>query len=599
MAALVQGRSGNKRVSMVAAKVAQAEALLAQGKPSEALALAQRLHAKGPDDPGLNSLVAGILLRMGRYEQAEFYARRADQAQPNRAALLTNLAMILGAQGRAPEAMNVLKRAVASEPRDVGARLALANALMDAHEAPQAAALLHETLHIASDPQVAVSYAGALLTMGEIGRVIEFTREAIQRHPDEPMLTAGLALALTYHYGADPDEIARAHFAYGTLMRRLRPPMQFEHKGTKDPSRRIRIAIVSPDLRRHSVAFFIEPFFEHHDRDKFEVYGYMRSRDGDEVTTRLKGHAAGWREIANLTDIQTAELIHKDGIDIAIDLAGHTLGNSLPAFALRPAPVQATYCGYPDTTGLSEIDHRIVDALTDPPLPEVDRRAAEHLVRLDPCFLCYRPLENAPAPMRNAAHPGPTFGSFNAARKINPGLIALWARLLASVPGSRLILKSFDFAASGAVDRIRAEFDRHSIHPDRLTFMAATKSLGEHLALYSQMDVALDAYPYHGTTTTCEALWMGVPVVTLAGNTHAGRVGVSLLTNAGVPELIARDEDGYVALAESLVSDAARLRAYRENLRGQLASSPICDAVGFAERFGAMLRGMWGGYCRG
>lgn len=580
-------------------KVLQAEALLAQGKADEALAIAQRLITKGQGDPGLNSLMASILLRMGRYDQAEFYARRADAAAPNQSPLLTNLAIILIARREPVEAMATLRKAVAANPNDAAATLALANALMDAHDAPAAAELLRATLERTRDAQLSISYAGALLTMGRIDEVVEFTRLAIKEHPDEPALTAGLPLALTYKYGADPDELGRAHRAFGDLMRRLRPTIALPHTNTntKDPSRRLRIGIVSPDLRQHSVSFFIEPFFQLHDRAAFELFAYSRTRDPDRVSDRLKAHAAHWVEIANLTDLQIAQRIHADKIDIAIDLAGHTLGNSLPAFALRPASVQVTYCGYPDTTGLTEIDYRIVDSLTDPRTPEVDARATERLLRLDPCFLCYRPLENAPAPTRDAAFPGPVFGSFNAARKINPRLVALWSRLMQAVPNSRIILKSFDFAAKGAIDRITADFNANGISTERLTFMTATPSLADHLALYSRMDVALDAFPYHGTTTTCEALWMGVPVVSLAGNTHAGRVGVSLLTNAGAPELIAATEDDYVRLAIALVNDPARLAEYRRTLRDKLAASPLRDAPAFAARFGAALRDMWRSHC--
>lgn len=578
-------------------KVLQAEALLAQGKADEALAIAQRLITKGQGDPGLNSLMASILLRMGRYDQAEFYARRADAAAPNQSPLLTNLAIILIARRKPDEAMATLRKAVAANPNDAAATLALANALMDAHDAPAAAELLRATLERTRDAQLSISYAGALLTMGRIDEVVEFTKHAIKEHPDEPALTAGLPLALTYKYGADPDELGQAHRAFGTLMQRLRPAISLPHTNSKDPNRRLRIGIVSPDLRQHSVSFFIEPFFQLHDRTAFELVAYSRTRDPDRVSDRLKSNAAHWIEIANLTDLQIAQRIHADKIDIAIDLAGHTLGNSLPAFALCPAPVQVTYCGYPDTTGLAEIDYRIVDSLTDPRTPEVDSRATERLLRLDPCFLCYRPLENAPAPSRDTAFPGPVFGSFNAARKINPRLIALWSRLMLAVPDSRLILKSFDFAAKGAIDRIAGDFKANGIAAERLTFMTATPSLADHLALYARMDVALDAFPYHGTTTTCEALWMGVPVVSLAGNTHAGRVGVSLLTNAGAPELIAATEDDYIRLAIELVNNPARLAEYRRTLRDKLAASPLRDAPAFAARFGDALRSMWHTYC--
>ncbi|GJQ29513.1 MAG: hypothetical protein HBSAPP03_13970 [Phycisphaerae bacterium] len=579
------------------AKYLHAKALLAEGKAAEALAVVQRLSTKHPNDPGLASLSAVILLRLGRFDQAEFYARRAVALEPGQAPLLVNLATILVAQRKSREAMEAARQAVEANPGDPAANVAYANALLDTHDAPAAAEVLRAALERTQDVNVYVSYAGALLAIGKIGEVVALLRRIIPKYPDEPNLAAALPLAMTYLYGVDPDDLAAAHRAYGSLMRRLKPAVTFPHANPRDPDRRLRVAIVSPDLRTHSVSFFIEPFFEHHDRSAFELVAYSRTRDPDHVSERLKAHAARWVDIANLTDLQIAQRLHADKVDVAIELAGHTMGNSLPAFALRPVPVQVTYCGYPDTTGLPEIDYRIVDSFTDPCTPEVDRRAAEHLWRLDPCFLCYRPLPDAPAPARDPAYPGPVFGSFNAARKINPGLIALWARLLNAVPGSRLILKSFDFAAKGAIDRISADFSANGIAHDRLTFMTATPSLADHLALYSRMDVALDAFPYHGTTTTCEALWMGVPVVTLAGNTHAGRVGISLLSNAGCPELIAHSEDEYVRCAANLIADPTRLAAYRTTLRSRLAASPICDAPGFAARFGQALRAMWGAWC--
>jgi protein O-GlcNAc transferase len=577
----------------------RAQALLRAGRTEEALRVAQRLLPRGGGDPALACVLAEILLRLGRVEQAEFHARRALELAPASVPAMVALAQVHQARGRPDEAIALLRRAVEVEPSNPAPRVALANALMDVHDAPGAGEVLREGLARAEDSQLAVSYAGALLTTGHIDEAVAFLEHAVARFPEEPNLVAGLALTLTYQFGADPDRIAAAHRAYGEFMRRHRPAGAVFAQGTRrDPARRLRVGFVSPDLRQHSVAFFAEPIFEHLDRDAFELVAYARMREEDAITRRLRGHFTLWRDVGNLTDLEIARRIHADAIDIAVDLAGHSLGNALPAFALRPAPVQVTYCGYPDTTGLAEMDWRVVDSLTDPPTPEVDARATERLWRLDPCFLCYRPPGDAPDPARDDTHPGPTFGSFNAARKINPGLVALWARILRRVPGARMILKSFDFAAPHAVARVAGEFARQGIDDGRLMFLSATRSLAEHLALYSRIDVALDAFPYCGTTTTCEALWMGVPVVTLAGRTHAGRVGVSLLTNAGAPELVAPDPDAYVEIASTLGTDAARLAAYRRDLRGRLARSALCDAPGFAARFGQALRAMWREYCR-
>jgi len=245
-----------------------------------------------------------------------------------------------------------------------------------------------------------------------------------------------------------------------------------------------------------------------------------------------------------------------------------------------------------------------VDSFTDPlGVPEgelgFDERATETLVRLDPCFLCYRPPPDAPLPFRDPAFPGPIFGSFNATKKINRSVIALWARVLEATPGSRLLLKAFDLRDPAVPERITGRFADRGIDASRLIFLPATKGLAEHLAVYSRVDVGLDPLPYNGTTTTCEALWMGVPVVTLAGRTHAGRVGVSLLNNVGAPELVTQSEDEYVAAASRLAQDGARLAQYRATLRGMMAASPLCDAPGFAARLGDALRRMWSAHCDG
>lgn len=580
------------------AKVQEAERLLHAGRAEQALALAQRLLPKAPADPGLNSLLFTILLRMGRAEQAHFYAERAVAGAPEAADTHVNLAMSLQALGRAKDALASLRHAVQVGPDSARARLALANALLDESDAPGAIEQCRQGLRHGPDAQLSATYAGALLALGDIDESVRASRDALAVFPDESVIASGLALSMTYQYGADPEQIAAAHRNYGAVMDRTRPQHAVTTRKPRDPGKCLRIGIVSPDLRSHSVSFFIEPFFEHHDRAAFQIVAYSGTRHPDRVSERLRAHATLWRDTPNFNAMQLATRIQADGIDILIDLAGHTLGNDLPAFNLRPAPLQITYCGYPDTTGLSEMDFRIVDSCTDPDSPEVAARATERLWRLDPCFLCYRPPADAPLPTsRTNSHSGPTFGSFNAGRKLNPGIIAVWARILHATPGSRMLLKSFDFAAPGSAARVASLFASQGIGADRIEVIPATPTLAEHLALYSRVDVALDAAPYNGTTTTCEALWMGVPVVGLEGRTHAARVGVSLLSVIGTPELIALTETAYIELARSLATSPERLAQYRASLRSRMAASPLCDAPAFAKRFGSALRSMWTAAC--
>jgi predicted O-linked N-acetylglucosamine transferase (SPINDLY family) len=288
-------------------------------------------------------------------------------------------------------------------------------------------------------------------------------------------------------------------------------------------------------------------------------------------------------------------LVRRRGIDVLLELGGHSGEPRLLALAGKPAPVIVTAIGYPNTTGLPAVDWRVVDAITDPPGSE--RLCTERLLRLDPCFLCYTPPEHAPEPAMPAADAPVTFGSFNNAAKIGPASIALWARVLQAVPGSRLLLKSQTLSDATGRARIERRFAEAGVDASRLELIAYSKTREEHLALYGRVHVALDTTPYNGTTTTCEALWMGVPVVATLGDRHAARVSASLLHAAGHPELVATDADAFVALAAKLAQDRARLTTLRSGLRDTLRASPLCDAPAYAARFHDAIRACWRQWC--
>jgi predicted O-linked N-acetylglucosamine transferase (SPINDLY family) len=406
-------------------------------------------------------------------------------------------------------------------------------------------------------------------------------------------------------------EVAAAHRRVGEIYGRARAGLDgavlarveaWRERGRWTPGcgRALRVGVLSPDLRSHSVAFFIEPFFEGHDRAQIELVAFSNAREGDGVTARLRRHVREWHETADLTDLGVAELVASRGIDLLLDLAGLTVGNRIPCLSLKPAPVLATYCGYPDTTGLSTVDYRIVDSWTDPVAPAYDARATERLWRLDPCFLCYKPVPNPPAPRReNAGTAQMTFGCFNASRKISEPAARSWGRIMSRVPGSRLLLKSFDLADKDAAARLGAMLEAAGIEPGRVEILPATKGLAEHLEMYARVDVALDPFPYNGTTTTCEALLMGVPTVCMEGDRHASRVGVSLMHAAATPELVAPTLEAYEHLAAELVQDGARLDAYRASLRARLLEGALCDAPAFVARFQNALVQMAQGAPRG
>jgi predicted O-linked N-acetylglucosamine transferase (SPINDLY family) len=311
----------------------------------------------------------------------------------------------------------------------------------------------------------------------------------------------------------------------------------------------------------------------------------------------MRSHCAVWRDIARTSDEAAETLIRTDQIDILIDLAGHTAGNRLALFARKPAPIQMTYLGYPDTTGLPAIDYRITDAVADPP-DIADALHAETLLRLPPPFLCYQSPRHAPpvGELPAVAAGYVTFGSFNALPKIVPA-IPLWSRILREIPTSRLLLKNAGLKDAGTCARIQQKFAEHGITADRLDLLASVTTTREHLALYNRIDLALDTFPYHGTTTTCESLWMGVPTVTLAGAVHVSRVGVSILRAIGLPELVAETPEQFARIAVQLASDQPRLAAMRSSLRQQMTASPLMDAVGFARKIEEACRTVWKRWC--
>ena len=609
----------------VIAKLHQAQALLQQGKHADALSLAQRVLAPPAGDrlpAPLRAAALGIqawsAFQLGRSQQAEHSCRLAHQLDPANPNLATNLCVILLASDqRRPdqrtEAKQLLERVLAQHPAQATARVALANTLLEDGQPARALAVCEgQPPGSLPDGELTLTHTRALSAFpSRREQAIALARAAIERSPQDPRPRLALIHMLQGWPGVTPAQHAGAHQAYGVLLQRSVAPMPPAHgamaASPRDDDRRLTVALLSPDLRRHSVAYFVRAVLAHTDRAACTLRVYHTNAIEDDVSTALRALADAWTNVAQESDQAIAQRLRQDGVDILIDLAGHTTGARPGLLALRPVPVQATYCGYPDTLGLSRVDWRIVDQHTDPPGPvsdgpSFDQRCAERLLRLDPCFLCYTPSPDAPEPQHHNPHSPPapdgtarpiTFASFNACRKLNPLVAGLWARVLDGAPGSRLLLKASEFTDSSVMADVRDLFARAGVADDRLSLLAPTASTREHLALYQQVDVALDTFPYHGTTTTCEALWMGVPVVTLAGDVHASRVGVSLLHAVGLPELVANTPEEFVGIARELSGDAARLAALRAGLRDRMRASVLCDGPAFGKRWTGALRTMW------
>jgi predicted O-linked N-acetylglucosamine transferase (SPINDLY family) len=439
--------------------------------------------------------------------------------------------------------------------------------------------------------------AETLLMMGRQEEALAAYQRLIAVRPQLRCARDGYLYALQMVEHDDPQLVFHEHQRWDRdfglpLATCIRP-----HANDRSPKRRLRVGYVSSDLRAHPVAYFFENLLEHHDRAAVEVFCYAGLSNVDAMTERLRRKSDHWREVQGYSDDRLASRVRDDAIDILVDLNGHTMGSRLTTFARKPAPVQVTYLGYPATTGLSAMDYRLTDAHADP-AGDADTRHSEKLVRLPDTFLCWRaPDESPPAGVREVPLHGITFASFNALPKVSPATIALWAAILGRRPDSRLMIKAIGLNDAGTRQGLLEKFARHGIADNRLLLVDRLASLQSHLAYYQQVDVGLDTSPYGGTTTTCEALWMGVPVVTLAGKVHAGRVGVSILNTVGLADLVAARGEEYVAKALSLAADAARRQELRAGLRERLRTSALMDAARFAREVERAYRQMWHRWC--
>jgi protein O-GlcNAc transferase len=369
------------------------------------------------------------------------------------------------------------------------------------------------------------------------------------------------------------------------------------HANERTTLRKLKIGYVSPDFRRHPVAYFIEPVLAAHNREFFEVFCYSNSDICDDITERLKKSTDHWRTIYAVSDEMAAELIRADRIDILIDLAGHTANNRILLFARKPAPVQVNWMGFPPTTGLSAIDYKIVDHYTDPP-EMTEQFYSEKLMRLPESFVCFLPDRGSPdvGPLPALTTGYITFGSFNNLPKVTPHVVALWGKILNSLPDSCLIMKNYIFSDTDTCQYVADMFVQVGISKGRIILQSADPS-PKHLKSYNAVDIGLDTFPFNGLTTTCEAMWMGVPVITLAGTGYAARAGVGLLSTVGLSELIANTQDEYIKIARSLALDINRLILLRSSLRDRMAHSPLIDAQRFIINVETCYREMWKNWC--
>jgi predicted O-linked N-acetylglucosamine transferase (SPINDLY family) len=553
------------------------------------------LHLR-PDLPEISNNLGDAWHSMGDHAAAIEHYRRAVRLRPEYGVAWRNLSEALSEIGQHDEAAECLAKALTYAP---GLDAALTPADICVREARRLFGNVVHEIESASarDSYFAAAYQAcnesrpgdAQSQGGEQGRL------AVQLHESLAARLSGLLLALHYDPSVTPDALARAH---GEVQRCYGGRFDNKFPNSLDPERRMRIGYVSGDFRTHSVGYFLSSVFREHDDTAVNLYCYTNGSEEDSQTVFYKSRAAGWRPIVGLCDDGFAALVREDKIDILVDLSGHTKGNRLAAFARRLAPIQVTWLGYPDTTGLTTIDYRLTDAIADP-AGAADKLSRERLIRLPDGFLCYSAPQEAPdiGPLPAAQQGLVTFGSFNNLAKMNASVIDLWATILKRVSGSRLLLKNRWLMLPDMRARVRRLFEERGIAPERIELMGKLSSTAEHLAAYGGMDVALDPFPYNGATTTCEALWMGVPVVTLAGDRHAARVGASLLRRVGLNDLVAENPQAYVETACRLAADTAMLTKLREELRGRVRGSPLYDAARFTRQLETAYRFMWRAWC--
>lgn len=613
---------------------AKGNALRSAERYDEAIAVLEQAAAASPDNAEVRNNLGLALAVKNRLEDAEPHFRRAVELKPDAAVISNNLGALLLRMfkfedaiialgnavardpaydeaycnqavahymlGQAEQAIAIYRKVLDRDPKNGFARYGLAVTLLENQNLAEAEAEVRRV--IAEDPGNAMAHNTLGVLMLDQHR-IDDARAAMKAAADvntysAPIFWSNYAFASLY----DPELSRQAIYDIHREFARRYASDQFNrarpHANARDPHRKLVLGYVSPDFRAHSVAYFFEALLEKHDRTNFKIVLYSNTTRKDSVTEAFKQAADVWVETAGLTDDAMLRRIREDGVDILVDLGGHTSGNRLPVLAYGPAPVQATYVGYADTTAVPAVGYRISDGRADPD----SNYCTESVIRLPDCFHCYRPHGKAPAPAAapHVAKGYVTFASFNVLPKVNDRTLDAWAEILKQVPESRFYIKCKQLRDAAVREKIRIAFRKRGVDPERIAMESFVPSVQEHLGQYALVDLALDTFPYNGTTTTCEAIWMGVPVLTAVGERHSSRVGLSLLTALGLAdEFAAPSVDDYVARAVALGRKPARLAELRAQLRPKMAASPLRNEVGFTRNLESAYRKMWRDWCAG
>jgi len=565
------------------------------GRLDEAIELIRRAITLSPAVARYHCNLGKFLGDKGLLDEAVATLRTAIDLAPDYAQAPSNLGAVLNAMGRFDQAATVCRDALAIAPRLVAAYINLGNAFRGQTRPDEAIATYRAGLEIEpGNAELQHNLGNLLKDTGQVEGAIAAYRAALRVRPD--FAETRHHLINTLHYSPAYDAAAlgeearcwhRVHVA--PLPRSCRP-----HDNDRTPDRRLRVGYVSPDFREHPVGLNLLPLFREHDRALIELYCYSGAARADGVTERFRALADRWCDIAGLSHSQVAELVRRDTIDVLVDLSLHAAGNRLFVFALEPAPVQVTFAGYPGTTGLEAIGYRLTDPYLDPPGAD-ESVYSEESIRLPDTFWCYEPLadEVEVGPPPATARGVVTFGCLNNFCKVNESVLRLWARVMSEIPSSGLLVSS---PPGESRQRMLAILQAAGIAAGRVETVGHMPRL-DYLRSYDRIDVGLDTTPYNGHTTSLDAYWMGVPVVTLVGHTIVGRAGLSQLTNLGLSELVARTDDDYVRISVDLARDQGRLMHLRSTLRQRMRRSPLMDGARFARNVEGAFREMWRRWC--
>jgi protein O-GlcNAc transferase len=552
-----------------------------------------------PNHSEAQHLLGIICYQLGNYDYAIELIKKVLQLNPNNDRAFYNLAIVFEKKGQFDDAMIYYQKALQLNPNSSDAYLNSGNLHSFKGQLGKAITCYQKALQL--NPNLFDIYNNlghVYKDQGQLNEAEGCFRSAIKMDPTLSSLYSNLLSTMQYNARYDAQTIYFEHLKFSKQYAEPFASALSPHINKRNLIRKLRIGYISPDFRRHPVSSFIEPVLIAHNRDHFEVFCYSNSLRHDEVTKRIQEYADQWRNIVGISDQEVTELIRKDEIDILVDLAGHTANNRMLVFARKPAPIQISWIGYLATTGLSTIDYKISDNYADP-FGQTEQFYTENLIRLPESFLCYLPDQDSPdvgpLPALSAGHI--TFGSFNNFSKVTPEVFSVWAKILKELPDSHLILKGKSFHDTATCHYAINMFTKRGIASERITLQPSDPA-PKHMESYNLVDIGLDAFPFNGATTTCEAMWMGVPVITLAGTAYHSRSGVSLLSNLGIPELVAKTSDAYISLAVNLANDLKRLQSLRESLRDMMKCSPVCDAKRFTANLEICYRQMWRKWCK-